>query len=52
MDVRLFGVRHHGPGSARSLVTALDELQPTAVLVELRQVPVLAPECGAQLGVV
>ncbi|MDX2381199.1 MAG: DUF5682 family protein, partial [Acidimicrobiia bacterium] len=35
MDVRLFGVRHHGPGSARSLVTALDELQPTAVLVEL-----------------
>jgi hypothetical protein len=35
VGVRLFGIRHHGPGSARSLVTALDELQPTAVLVEL-----------------
>jgi hypothetical protein len=34
-DVRLFGIRHHGPGSARSLVTVLDGLQPTAVLVEL-----------------
>lgn len=28
------GIRHHGPGSARSVVTALDELQPDAVLVE------------------
>lgn len=35
MTVRLFGIRHHGPGSARSLVAALDELRPTAVLVEL-----------------
>ncbi len=33
--VRLFGVRHHGPGSARSVVRALDEMQPTVVLVEL-----------------
>jgi len=33
--IELFGVRHHGPGSARSLVRALDELHPTAVLVEL-----------------
>ncbi len=33
--VRLFGVRHHGPGSARSLVRAFDEWRPTAVLVEL-----------------
>ncbi len=33
--VRLLGVRHHGPGSARSVVRALDEFAPTAVLVEL-----------------
>lgn len=29
-----FGIRHHGPGSAGSLVKALDELQPVAVLIE------------------
>jgi hypothetical protein len=36
MDERvyLFGIRHHGPGSAASLVAALDALQPTAVLIE------------------
>ena len=33
-SVRLFGIRHHGPGSARSLVAALDEWQPQVVLVE------------------
>lgn len=33
--VQLLGIRHHGPGSARSVVRALDELQPTAVVVEL-----------------
>src|SRR5262245_64750094 len=32
--VHLFGIRHHGPGSAASLVAALDALQPTAVLLE------------------
>lgn len=32
--VALMGIRHHGPGSARSVVRALDELQPDAVLVE------------------
>jgi hypothetical protein len=32
--VRLFGIRHHGPGSARSLLAALEEWQPQAVLVE------------------
>ena len=32
--VRLFGVRHHGPGSARSLVHALEAYQPQAVLIE------------------
>jgi len=34
-DVRLLGIRHHGPGSARSVRRALDDLQPTVVLVEL-----------------
>src|SRR5215468_10503978 len=32
--VHLFGIRHHGPGSAASLVAALDSLQPVAVLIE------------------
>jgi hypothetical protein len=31
---RLFGVRHHGPGSAALLKRALDALDPDAVLVE------------------
>lgn len=30
----LFGVRHHGPGCARSLLRALEELQPDCLLVE------------------
>lgn len=34
-SVELLGIRHHGPGSARSVIRALDALQPTAVLVEL-----------------
>ena len=36
MDARahLFGIRHHGPGSAASLVAALDRLDPAAVLIE------------------
>ncbi|MCG2666313.1 DUF5682 family protein [Bradyrhizobium sp. GCM10023182] len=33
-DVHLFGIRHHGPGSARRLVEALDALQPVAMLIE------------------
>ena len=33
-DLSFFGVRHHGPGSAASLMRALDELQPAAVLIE------------------
>ncbi|MFK7741838.1 MAG: DUF5682 family protein [Planctomycetota bacterium] len=32
--VHTFGIRHHGPGSARSLLAALEELDPAAVLVE------------------
>src|SRR5213593_2498133 len=30
----LFGIRHHGPGSARSLLAALDALDPSIVLIE------------------
>ncbi|HMI34038.1 MAG TPA: DUF5682 family protein, partial [Propionibacteriaceae bacterium] len=32
--VEVFGIRHHGPGSARSLVAALADYQPDAVLIE------------------
>jgi Family of unknown function (DUF5682) len=31
---RLYGIRHHGPGSARSLREALAELRPDVVLIE------------------
>ncbi len=34
MAIHVFGIRHHGPGSARSLVKALDELKPDIILVE------------------
>ncbi len=30
----LFGIRHHGPGCARSLVRALEDLSPDCVLIE------------------
>jgi len=32
--VSLFGIRHHGPGCARSLRVALERLQPDCVLIE------------------
>jgi hypothetical protein len=32
--LHFFGIRHHGPGCARSLVRALDALTPDCVLVE------------------
>ena len=32
--VRVLGVRHHGPGSARAVRAALDELRPDRVLIE------------------
>ena len=32
--VEVFGIRHHGPGSARSLVAALVDYQPDALLIE------------------
>jgi hypothetical protein len=34
MTVQVFGIRHHGPGSARSLLAALSELRPDCLLVE------------------
>lgn len=34
MSLHLFGIRHHGPGSARSLCAALESLQPDAILIE------------------
>ena len=33
-DVHLFGIRHHGPGCARSLARALEELRPDCLLIE------------------
>lgn len=30
----LFGIRHHGPGCARSLLSALENLQPDCLLIE------------------
>jgi hypothetical protein len=33
-EVRVFGIRHHGAGSARSLRAALEDYQPDAVLIE------------------
>jgi hypothetical protein len=34
MSVHIYGIRHHGPGCARSLRAALDSLRPQIVLVE------------------
>ena len=33
-SVEFFGIRHHGPGSAKRLVEALDALKPVEVLIE------------------
>jgi hypothetical protein len=33
-SVYLLGIRHHGPGSARSVLAALNSIEPTIVLVE------------------
>ncbi len=32
--LHVFGIRHHGPGSAASLLAALDEVRPCCVLIE------------------
>jgi hypothetical protein len=34
MSIHVFGIRHHGPGGARSLRATLETLQPDIVLVE------------------
>ena len=34
MSVQIFGIRHHGPGCARSLRGALKALKPDIVMVE------------------
>lgn len=34
MNTIVFGIRHHGPGSAQSLVQALEEMQPDCILIE------------------
>jgi len=34
MSVRVFPIRHHGPGSARALAAALSSWEPDAVLIE------------------
>lgn len=33
-ETRVYGIRHHGPGSARSLRLALEEFEPDMVLIE------------------
>ena len=33
-DVAVLGIRHHGPGSARAVAVALDELRPDVVVLE------------------
>lgn len=33
--VHLLGIRHHGPGSAASLIAALDAIEPAEILIEL-----------------
>jgi hypothetical protein len=34
VELKVFGIRHHGPGCARSLVAALQEYKPDVLLVE------------------
>lgn len=33
-EVHILGIRHHGPGSARSVLAALDAIRPQALLIE------------------
>jgi hypothetical protein len=33
-SIRIFGIRHHGPGSARSLEKALSDYNPDIILIE------------------
>ena len=34
MSISFFGIRHHGPGSARSVLRALEDLGPDLVMIE------------------
>ena len=34
MALKIFGIRHHGPGSAKSLIRALGDWQPDCILIE------------------
>lgn len=34
MSVHILGIRHHGPGSARSVLAALETIRPRSVLIE------------------
>ena len=34
MSISFFGIRHHGPGSARSVLRALEKLDPDLVMIE------------------
>ncbi|MEM5549384.1 DUF5682 family protein [Pseudoalteromonas neustonica] len=33
-DIHYFGIRHHGPGSSKRLLAALEQLQPQYILIE------------------
>ena len=48
--VHLLGIRHHGPGSAASLVAALEALDPAEVLIELPRDAEPALEHAAKPG--
>ncbi|HMR44904.1 MAG TPA: DUF5682 family protein, partial [Saprospiraceae bacterium] len=37
MQIQVFGIRHHGPGSASALLKALEEFMPDCILVEAPQ---------------
>ena len=47
MSLHLFGIRHHGPGCARSLRAALEELRPDVIVMEG---PADAQEALPQIG--
>ncbi len=34
MTISVFGIRHHGPGSAKSLLKALEQMEPDCILIE------------------
>jgi hypothetical protein len=47
-DIEVLGIRHHGPGSARSVAEALAELEPDLVVIEgAPELDALLPLAGA-----